>query len=70
MAKIEQGRLDGVYGMKRFSCAELYAWADKIEQQIDDSNCPDDPRWLRRWAKKIRTLAEKKEKALEHKSRQ
>ncbi len=70
MAKIDRGRLDGVYGMRGFSFVELYALADEIEHLIDDPDNSDDPRWLRRRVKKLRKLAEKKEKAFEHKTRQ
>ena len=56
--------------MESRSAEELYAWADEIEAQIKDHANEDDPRWLARWAEKMRSLAEKKEKAVEHKQRQ
>ena len=39
-------------------------------RQIADHTNTDDPKWLWRWAKKLRWLARKKEKAREHKARQ
>ncbi len=70
MAKISQGRLDGVWGMAKFSTFDLYTMADEIEAQISDPENRDDPKWLIRRAKRIRKLAEEKESALEHKLRQ
>ena len=70
MAKVEQGRLDGVWGMRRFSAAELYALADDYERAISDSENTDDPKWLQRLADRIRRLAYQKEKALRHKAAQ
>ena len=56
MPKIERGRLAGVWGMRRFTFTELYDRADEIEAQIADPRNEDDPKWLRRWADKIRRL--------------
>ena len=70
MAKLRKGRLDGVYGMKTFTSAELVAWAEQVEARIRDPQNRDDPRWLRRWAEDMRQLAEKKEKAKAHKEGQ
>lgn len=70
MAKLERGRLDGIGGMATFTSAELLAWADRLESQIQDPRNQDDPRWLRRWAAKMRLLASKKEEARAHKERQ
>jgi hypothetical protein len=70
MAKLERGRLNGVYGLQTFTAAELRALADQGESQIQDPQNQDDPRWLRRWAEDVRRLAAKKEKAKAHKERQ
>ncbi len=67
MAKLTPSRLSGVYGMTTFTAIELFALADKYEQQIKDPKNHDDPRWLQRWADKIRRLAIKKESAVAHK---
>ena len=69
MAKVERGRLSGLDGMETFTSAELLAWADRLEGQIQDPQNRDDPRWLRRWAEKMRRLAAQKEKAKAHKER-
>lgn len=66
MPKLPRGRLDGGYtakGYNTYTAKQLFAWADKLEKQIDDPENTDDPRWLRRWARKIRKLAEQKEKS-------
>ncbi|REJ68192.1 MAG: hypothetical protein DWQ31_08660 [Planctomycetota bacterium] len=70
MAKIEKGRLDGVWGMRTRTAEELRAWAEDLEAQIRDPKNTDDPKWLQRWADRMRRLADKKEKSLEHKERQ
>ena len=70
MAKLSSGRLSGLDGMEKHSAEELYAWADELEAQIKDPSNQDDAKWLMRWAEKMRALARKKEKALEHKLRQ
>jgi hypothetical protein len=70
MAKVDQGRLDGVWGMRKFTAAELYALADDHERMITDPENTDDPKWLQRRADRLRRLAYKKEKALRHKAAQ
>jgi|GEM_PF-2927830 len=70
MAKIERGRVSGFNGMESHTAEELYAWADKLEAQIDDPENTDDTRYLRRWAAKMRKLASRKEKARQHKNQQ
>jgi hypothetical protein len=70
MAKLDKGRLNGIYGMKTFTSAELLAWANELENQINDPQNQDDPRWLRQWAEDMRRLAAQKEKAKAHKDRQ
>ena len=67
MPKLTPARLDGVYGMGKFTTEELYAKADELEKQLIDPNNTDDPKWLQRWIDRIRKLAEQKEKAREHK---
>jgi hypothetical protein len=69
MPKVKSGRLRGLDGMKPQSSADLFAWADRLEAQILDPKNPDDPRWLKRWAGKIRQLAEQKLRSLEIKER-
>jgi len=61
MPKLEKGRLDDIAGMRKFGAAELYMMANGLEAQICDPKNQDDPKWLQRWADKIRRLAEKKE---------
>lgn len=70
MAKIERGRISGLHGMTSWSSVELFAWAAELEKQIQSPFNKDDPRWLQRWADKIKRLAVKKEKAKIHKKRQ
>ncbi len=70
MAKIEPGRLSGFNGMESHTADELYAWADRLETQINDPENTDDPKWLQRWADKMRRLALQKEKAKQHKNTQ
>jgi len=48
----------------------IFENADRFERQIDDPSNRDDPRWLARLAKKMRTIARKKERAFEHKQGQ
>jgi hypothetical protein len=67
MPKLERGRIRGLDGMESHSASELYAWADKLEAQIDGAANRDDPKYLQRWADKIRRLAVKKEKSVTHK---
>ncbi|MGE0128383.1 MAG: hypothetical protein AB7U82_09915 [Blastocatellales bacterium] len=70
MAKIERGRISGLHGMASFTSAELLQWAQRFEAQITDPKNTDDPKWLQRWADKMRRLAAKKQKAHAHKERQ
>jgi len=70
MSKIDQGRLDGVWGMRKFTARELYSLADEHEHMIIDSENTDDPKWLQRRADRLRRLATQKEKALRHKCSQ
>ena len=70
MPKIERGRLDGVWGMRRFTSQELRDLADEVEALIVDPENDDDPKWLQRRADKIRRLAARKEKSYEHKLKQ
>ena len=69
MAKIKRGRLNGHWGMASYTAAELHAWANRLER-VARYTTRDDPRYLRRWAKKIRRLANAKDKAIEHKQSQ
>ncbi len=70
MPKLKRGRLSGVSGMERFTALELHAIADEYEAEAKNSDSADDPKWLLRRSKKIRKLAEQKEKSLEHKRSQ
>jgi len=70
MPKLSRGRLDGLHGMHSFTAAELFALADKLQQQALDPSSADDPRWLKRWAAKVRRLAAQKKVAHESKVRQ
>lgn len=70
MSKVSKGRLDGIYGMEKFSAEELHAMANKYEGLISDPNNTDDSKWLQRRADRIRKLATQKEKAIEHKNNQ
>jgi len=69
MPKLPRGRLDGPDGMSSFTAAEVLARAEALEQQIRDPLNTDDPKWLQRWADRLRRLAAKKEKARKHKER-
>lgn len=70
MPKISTGRLNGVHGMESFTSVELLALADRLEAQIVDPLNTDDPRWLRRWAGKVRRLAAQKEASREQRIRE
>ena len=70
MPKLTPARLDGIYGMEKFTAEELHAKADEYERQITDPNNTDDTIWLQRWPDRIRKLAVQKEKACEHKENQ
>lgn len=70
MAKIDQGRLDGVYGMSTYTVEELDEIADEYLRRLDDPMNTDDPKWIKRREKRIRKLARQKEQALEHKLNQ
>ncbi len=68
MAKILRGRIAGLHGMESQSAEELHAWADRFERRAQTPDLIDDPGWLLRWAKRLRCLAEQKERAREHKT--
>jgi len=70
MPKITPARLDGIDGMEKFTAEELHTKADEYEKQINNPNNTDDPKWLKRWADRVRKLAKQKEKAQEHKENQ
>ena len=70
MPKIERGRISGLHGMSSFTSSELSDWADRLEAQILNPNNVDDPKWLQRWADKIRRLSVQKQRAHKHKERQ
>ena len=55
--------------MRRHTAEELFSYARDLDAQAADPSNRDDPRWLRRWAQKIRQLADDKVAALEHKKR-
>jgi hypothetical protein len=67
MAKILRGRIAGLHGMESQTAEYLHAWADRFERQARYSHPCDDLGWLRRWAKRLRCLAEQKERARENK---
>lgn len=68
MPKLTPARLDGVYGMRAFTAAALHALADGLERDAADPACPDDPKWVLRWATRVRRLAEEKERSVEHRA--
>jgi hypothetical protein len=68
MAKILRGRIAGRYGMESQTAEELHAWADRFERRSRLPEPADDPGWLRRWAKRLRCLAEQKKRARDHKA--
>jgi hypothetical protein len=71
MAKILRGRISGRYGMEKHSADELHAWADRFETRSHRPDVTaDDPKWLLRWANRLRRLALQKEKAQRHKGGQ
>lgn len=70
MPKISQGRLDGISGMEKFTSQELFDLADEYDRKISDPTNTDDPKWLKRRSERLRKLASKKEKSLEHKNSQ
>ena len=70
MPKIAKGRLDGLHGMSSFTSAELFAIADHFEAQVSDPLNKDDPKWLRRRAARVRSLAVLKQKSAEQRARE
>ena len=68
MAKILRGRIAGRHGMESQTAEELHAWAARFEFRARYPDASDDPNWLRRWAKRLRCLAARKEKAHRHKA--
>ena len=70
MPKVSKGRLSGISGMDKHTSQELYIMADEEERKIKDPNNTDDPKWLKRRADRLKSLAIKKEKAIEHKENQ
>jgi len=62
MAKLHGGRLDGVWGMTKFSFNDLHAIADEYEAKIKDPDNEDDPKWLQVAPIKSVHLREKKKK--------
>jgi len=55
--------------MRTFTAEELHAKADWYESQVHNPENTDDPKYLKRWASRIRKLAMQKEKAIEHKQK-
>lgn len=53
--------------MERHTAEELHALADTLQSQASDPATKDDPTWLKRRADRLRALAVKKQKSLEHK---
>jgi len=53
--------------MDRHTAQELHALADALQSQASDPANKDDPKWLNRRADRLHNLADKKQKALEHK---
>ena len=70
MAKVDKGRLDGVWGMNTYTAEELHEMADFYEASIHNPKNTDDPKWLQRRADRLRRLATQKKQALEHKGLQ
>ena len=77
MAKLDRGRIvvvrprfGGSAGMDRQTAEELHSWADRMDCRVRYGITSDDPRWLARRAKRLRRLAEQKDRALEHKAGQ
>lgn len=75
MAKLFRGRIvvlrprfGGFAGMDAHTAEELHAWADRFDSRARCPDPADDPAWLRRGAKRLRCLAEQKERAREHKA--
>ena len=68
MPKLTPARLSGLYGMQSFTAEELHQKADWYESQIKNPESEDDPRYLLRWAKRVRKLAMQKEKSIEQKN--
>jgi hypothetical protein len=68
MPKVSKGRISGLHGMDSHTAIELYAWADALQAQAGDPENKDDPKWLARRADRLRSLADKKKKAFEHKN--
>lgn len=65
MPKLTPARLDGLHGMRKFTAGELHALADSLEHDAVDPKSPDDPRWVSRWALRVRRLAEQKARSAE-----
>ncbi len=64
-----RGKFTGFSGMHAQSADKLHTWADRMTPPRCSAP-EDDPRWLTRRARRLRLLAEQKERALEHKANQ
>lgn len=77
MAKIVRGRIvkvrprfSGLAGMDSMTAEELHKWAEELEWRARYPDSQDDASWLLHRAKRLRCLAEQKEKAQKHKAAQ
>ena len=75
MAKVIRGRLCGLHGMTVFTAEQLhdrarhFALRSKLASRGPGWQA-DDERWLNRWSRKIERVADRKDKARDHKESQ
>jgi hypothetical protein len=62
MPKISKGRIDGLEGMNSYSSDELFVMAEDYYNKLSDPTNSDDPKWLKRRADRLRSLAIEQEK--------
>lgn len=72
MPKVKRGRLDGLWGMTKFTAEELFRWSRTYETRLNSHHLQDKghPNWLKRRAIKLQKLAEQKQKMRLHKTQQ
>ena len=58
-------RFNGLAGLKPVETAELKALIERFQAKQQDSNDPDDKKWIARWLKRFQQELAKKENAME-----
>ena len=63
-------RSDDRYGLNRETADRLRERANSFERKITKPGNADDPRWLLKFAEKLRCMAERRQKGKEEKAKQ